>query len=98
MGGLYYISTDPAKRGISSLITDLSRKIVGHHVHESLHTESVILAIKKALKDRQSPQRLVHHPDSGTQYCSGLYQQLHAKHGITRSMTDGYDCYPNAPA
>ena len=33
-----------------------------------------------------------------TQYCSALYQKLHAKHGITCSMTDGYDCYQNAKA
>ena len=26
------------------------------------------------------------------------YQQLHAKHGIRCSMTDGYDCYQNALA
>jgi putative transposase len=28
--------------------------------------------------------------------CSDLYQQLHIKHGITCSITDGYDCYQNA--
>jgi putative transposase len=27
-----------------------------------------------------------------------MYQELHAKHGIKCSMTDGYDCYQNALA
>lgn len=82
-----------------SLVTDIySRKIIGHHVHSSLHSESVAVALKKAITHRQTSQPLVHHSDRGVQYCSGLYQKMHAKHGITCSMTDGYDCYQNALA
>lgn len=82
-----------------SLVTDAySRKIVGHHVHETLHTESVLKALKKAVGERKTDQRLVHHSDRGAQYCSDLYQRLHIKHGIICSMTDGYDCYQNAMA
>ncbi|WP_445323907.1 integrase core domain-containing protein, partial [Pseudomonas sp. EL_65y_Pfl2_R95] len=36
--------------------------------------------------------------DRGSQYCSGMYQKLHAIYGISCSMTDGYDCYQNALA
>ena len=32
------------------------------------------------------------------QYCSGLYQSLHERHGVKCSMRDGYDCYQNALA
>lgn len=82
-----------------SLVTDAySRKIVGHHVHDSLHTEQVSQALKAALKNRQSRQRLVHHSDRGIQYCSDAYQRIHRTHGVTCSMTDGYDCYQNALA
>lgn len=82
-----------------SLVTDAySRKIVGHHVHESLRTEQVSEALKRALKQRQSRQRLIHHSDRGIQYCSDDYQAIHQKHGLTCSMTDGYDCYQNALA
>jgi len=82
-----------------SLITDaFSRKIVGHHVHESLHTESVIKALENAVSERKTARQLIHHSDRGAQYCSDLYQRLHIKHGITCSMTDGYDCYQNAMA
>ncbi len=82
-----------------SLVTDAySRKIVGYHVHESLHAKSVARALSNALRERQERQALVHHSDRGIQYCSALYQAIHARHGITCSMTDGYDCYQNALA
>ncbi len=82
-----------------SLVTDAySRKIVGWHVHASLQTEEVALAMKKALKGRRSRQALVHHSDRGIQYCAAHYQQLHRRHGVICSMTDGYDCYQNALA
>ncbi|MCK7547976.1 IS3 family transposase [Marinobacter koreensis] len=91
----------PTRQGSAylSLITDaFSRKIVGHHVHDTLHTAAVIQAMQKALKGRQYSGGLVHHSDRGVHYCSAPYQQLHAKYGIRCSMTDGYDCYQNALA
>ncbi|WP_447750942.1 IS3 family transposase [Pseudomonas nicosulfuronedens] len=82
-----------------SLVTDAySRKIVGHHVHDSLHAESVARAYSLALQRRSTRHALVHHSDRGIQYCSEHYQRLHTQHGITCSMTDGYDCYQNALA
>ena len=82
-----------------SLVTDAySRKIVGWHVHHGLDACDVAVALKMALKDRQTDQRLVHHSDRGIQYCSSEYQQIHTRHGITCSTTDGYDCYQNALA
>jgi len=82
-----------------SLVTDAySRKIVGYHVHDSLQTEQVSQAFKMALRARQSSQSLIHHSDRGIQYCSSYYQAIHRRHGITCSMTDGYDCYQNALA
>lgn len=82
-----------------SLVTDAySRKIVGWNVHDSLQTESVAQALKMALRTRQTDQRLVHHSDRGIQYCSSHYQDLHQRHGLRCSMTDGYDCYQNALA
>jgi putative transposase len=82
-----------------SLITDAySRKIVGHHVHSSLHAELVAKAYQKALKTRKYDHPLIHHSDRGLQYCSSLYQNLHKENQVTCSMTDGYDCYQNALA
>lgn len=82
-----------------SLITDAwSRKIVGYHVHDSLHTAEVRQALLMALKGRHHHQPLIHHSDRGIQYCAEEYQRIHRKHGLTCSMTDGYDCYQNALA
>jgi putative transposase len=82
-----------------SLITDAySRKIVGWHVHDGLSSEQVSQAFRMALRHRQGSQPLVHHSDRGIQYCSVEYQQIHLRHGISCSMTDGYDCYQNALA
>ncbi|HHQ4914222.1 IS3 family transposase [Aeromonas veronii] len=91
----------PARSGplYLSLVTDAySRKIVGHHVHEGMHAESVAMAFRKALKQRRGGGELIHHSDRGVQYCSGLYQSLHERYGVRCSMTDGYDCYRNALA
>lgn len=82
-----------------SLVTDaFSRKIVGYHVHESLYTESVAQALRRAVKHRQTVQPLVHHSDRDSQYCSEMYQELRATHGIRCLMADGYDCYQNTLA
>ncbi len=82
-----------------SLVTDAySRKIVGYHVHPTLQTEEVAQALKMALKARKTDLPLIHHSDRGLQYCANYYQNLHRKHGLTCSMTDGYDCYQNALA
>jgi len=81
-----------------SLITDAySRKIVGHYLHESLHTDGVAGALQMALKHEKFDE-LIHHSDRGLQYCSTQYQQILNKNNIIPSMTDGYDCYQNALA
>lgn len=91
----------PTQEGTSyvSLVTDAySRKIVGYHVHDTLHAEEVAKALQMALAHRQHSHPLVHHSDRGVQYCARNYQQLHEEHGLRCSMTDGYDCYQNALA
>ncbi|MDM3872689.1 IS3 family transposase [Porticoccus sp. W117] len=91
----------PVKQGEAylSLITDaFSRKIVGYHVHGDLKAGSVLMAYKKALRERNQENELIHHSDRGIQYCSKLYQAEHERHGVHCSMTDGYDCYQNALA
>ena len=55
------ISYLPTREGLAylNLVTDaFSRKIVGYHVHESLHTESVVQALRRAVSQRQTTQPL----------------------------------------
>jgi transposase InsO family protein len=85
--------------GYLSLVTDAySRKIVGYHVHDNLHTREVRQAYQQALKHRCFEHALIHHSDRGCQYCAADYQVLHERYGVSCSMTDGYDCYQNALA
>jgi len=47
-----YIDT-VEKTGYLSLVTDaFSRKIIGYHLHESLHTDGASIALKMAIKGR----------------------------------------------
>jgi transposase InsO family protein len=91
----------PAQSGplYLSLVSDAySRKIVGHHVHEGLQAKSVAQAFSQALRQRRMRHALIHHSDSGIQYCFAHCQRLNTQYGVTWSMTDGYDCYQNALA
>jgi transposase InsO family protein len=93
-----YIDTQE-KTAYLSLVTDaFSRKIVGHHLHETLHTDGVEQALKDALRGRNTSHPLIHHSDRGLQYCASQYQNILKKNQVTPSMTDGYDCYQNALA
>jgi transposase InsO family protein len=85
--------------GYLSLITDAySRRIMGYHLHPTLHTDGVMQALKMALHARKTQRTLVHHSDRGIQYCADAYQRIHRRNGVVCSMTDGYDCYQNAMA
>lgn len=82
-----------------SLVTDAySRKIVGHQLSDDMSAESVVKALKMAIKQRKSDKPLIHHSDRGMQYASAIYQKELKINQITPSMTDGYDCYQNALA
>jgi putative transposase len=82
-----------------SLVTDAhSRKIVGYHLHPDLHTNGIVQALQMAIRQRQTNRELIHHSDRGSQYCAEAYQRVQRRHGLTCSMTDGYDCYQNALA
>lgn len=98
VGDITYIDTKENVVYLSLLTDAYSRKIVGHHIHENLHTNGVAAALSKAMNHEKINQPLIHHSDRGIQYCSAQYQQILQKHGITPSMTDGYDCYQNALA
>ena len=73
-----------------SLVTGaFSRKIAGHRVHDSLQTEQVSQAPKRALPTRKTCQPLIHHSDSGIWYCSTYNHDIHRCHDLRCSMPDG---------
>ena len=83
-----------------SLVTDaFSRRIVGHHVHASLHTTGCLAALDRAVRGAgRAAIGTIHHSDRGSQYASDAYQAALHKAKMRCSMTDGHDCYQNALA
>jgi putative transposase len=83
-----------------SLITDAySKKIVGYNVSDNLNTQSSLIALKLAIKQRKNKEiPLIHHSDRGLQYCANEYQKLLNKNDIQPSMTQNSDPYENAVA
>lgn len=82
-----------------SLVTDaFSRKIMGYHLSDDMGSESVVKALRMAVKNKKTNKPSIHHSDRGLQYCSELYQKELRENNITPSMTEGYDCYQNALA
>jgi transposase InsO family protein len=83
-----------------SLITDAySKKIVGYNVSDNLNTESSLVALRLAVKQRKNKEiPLIHHSDRGLQYCANEYQKILNKNEIQPSMTQNSDPYENAVA
>ncbi len=83
-----------------SIVTDAySKKIMGHYVADNLNTESSLLALKTAVRQRKNKALpLIHHSDRGLQYCANDYQETLNKNGILCSMTQNSDPYENAVA
>lgn len=83
-----------------SLITDAySKKIMGYYVADNLNTESSLLALKMAVKNRMNKElSLIHHSDRGLQYCADDYQNTLTRNNIKCSMTQNSDPYENAVA
>ena len=83
-----------------SLITDAySKKIMGYYVADNLNTESSLLALKMAFKNRMFKElSLLHHSDRGLQYCADDYQNTLTRNNIKCSMTQNSDPYENAVA
>jgi transposase InsO family protein len=67
-------------------------------LRKSLSRELAVSALQHALTARRPPPGLVHHTDRGSQYASGEYRQLFARHGAASSMSAAGNCYDNAVA
>lgn len=98
VGGITYIKSKQRTHYLSLVTDAYSRKIMGYHLSDDFSAESVVKALKMAVRHPQSNHSVIHHSDRGLQYCSEVYQQVLRSHKILPSMTDGYDCYQNALA
>jgi putative transposase len=81
-----------------AVVEDLySRMVVGWSMADHLESRLVVDALEMAVQRRLPGEGLVAHSDRGSQYASGHYQQLLAKHGIECSMSGVGQCWDNAP-
>jgi len=82
-----------------NLVTDAwSRKIVGYSLSATMDAVSMGLALKMALKQKQTSAATIHHSDRGLQYCSSHYVGLASRGQMKMSMTQESDPYENALA
>ncbi len=82
-----------------SLITDAySHQVMGYCLRKDLSAQGCIEALKMALDNRIYSERLIHHSDRGSQYCSKEYVELLTQNKIAISMTENGDPYENAIA
>lgn len=82
-----------------SLVSDkYSRKIVGHHLSDSLETGSSLKALRMALKGLRRGENPIHHSDRGCQYASHVYVRELRAAGLSISMTEINHCAENAQA
>ncbi len=73
-----------------------SRMCVGYSLGDSLESQLVLSALKKAVLGREINRGLVHHSDRGVQYASKDYIKLLKDHGISISMSRKANPYDNA--
>ncbi len=95
---LTYIRTEEGYMFAAVIMDRYSRKIIGHHIGDSLEAEGCLEALEMALKDLPHDRHPVHHSDRGCQYCCHAYVERLQGRGLPISMTEIMHCYENAAA
>lgn len=92
-----YLPTDAGWVYLAVVLDLFSRKAVGWAIGDSLETELVSTALRRAIEARRPEgAKLLHHSDRGCQYTSDAYQQTLRTLGIECSMSRPGNCYDNA--
>ncbi len=80
-----------------AVVMDLfSRCILGWKLSDSLHTEGLTGALRRALDTGLVGHDAIFHSDRGCQYSATLTRQLLSRHGLRQSMSAAGYCYDNA--
>lgn len=81
-----------------AVVIDLfSRRVIGWHIEDSMHTALVNRALMMAINLRKPPRGLLHHSDRGSQYASKGYQKRLQDFGFICSMSRKGNCWDNSP-
>jgi putative transposase len=81
---------------LAVVLDAFSRKVVGWELSRSLRDGLALVALEKAIAERQPPPGLVHHSDRGSQYACREYAALLEKHQMVASMSRPGNPYDNA--
>ena len=91
-----YVATKEGWLYLAGVMDLHSKKIKGYEIQETMHTELICKALKKAMKHHPSLTGAIHHSDRGSQYTSHQYLQQVSDHGLQSSMSAKGNCYDNA--
>ncbi len=81
---------------LAVILDAFSRKVVGWELDRTLAARLPIVALQKAIEQRQPPPGVVHHSDRGVQYASSDYVGVLRKHDMLPSMSRPANPYDNA--
>ena len=91
-----YIWTFEGWMYLTCVVDLFSRKVVGWSMSSRMTKEFVMDALQMAIHQRHPSEKLLHHSDRGSQYCSDQYQTLLKEIGIRCSMSRKGNCWDNA--
>ena len=82
---------------LAVILDGFSRKVVGWAVDRTMMSSHLtVVALERAVADRQPQAGLVHHSDRGLQYASPEYVAALDRHGMIASMSRPANPYDNA--
>jgi transposase InsO family protein len=98
VGDISYVRTWEGWLYLATVIDLGSRRVVGLAMADHMRAELVIEAMRMAITSRRPGSGVIFHSDRGSQYTSGAFRTLLAKHGIVQSMSRVGECWDNAVA
>jgi transposase InsO family protein len=95
-----YIDTDDGVLYLHLVTDAYTHEIIGWVLSDSLVADNTVSALRQAIElmSEYGLDRLVHHSDRGSQYCSNAYVSLLNDIGATISMTENHNPTDNAIA
>jgi transposase InsO family protein len=91
-----YIPTREGWLYLAVVIDLFSRAILGWKLSDSLHTDVVTGALRRALDTGMVRENAIFHSDRGCQYSAAATRTLLASHRLRQSMSAAGYCYDNA--
>jgi putative transposase len=95
---LTYVAISASFAYVAIILDAWSRRVVGYAIGRSIDARLALAALKVAIARRHPRPGCIHHSDRGSQYASGIYQELLASHDLVGSMSRRGNPYDNAKA